>query len=210
MKHIVNRLLLVCILSFLCVLTGCGESGEQLDAPSLGEAAVIAALEETGLQGVISTGETSSQAKEHIHYVIRDGSGGDVSEESPFVADISYANSEKGWALYTVFTQTAETERITWENWKMHIVFATLLYDGFDENDAVYEALSQKEPSVTGDALHWAVQLPDGYCVARYSSHSHTVYDDDGFLAQQRTATLRVDLYDSYELYQELSAQNEG
>ncbi len=121
-----------------------------------------------------------------------------------FPADISSANYEGERVLYTIFDQSVDSNQIVREDWKQQIVFATLLYGGFENEEAVYQAFLAEELPDGKPAFMWDAQLPEGYCTVSYSYRSNRTYDENGFSVQNQSAFLRVNIYESYELYQEL------
>lgn len=54
-----------------------------------------------------------------------------------------------------------------WEDWKQEIIFITILYGGFEDEEEVYRALSKLEVSDDDKVLKWGVQLSNGYAVCR-------------------------------------------
>ncbi len=168
-------------------------------------------LEKVGLQGNVSESETSSQTQGHIHYVIRSEAEhyGDT-ENSLFIADISSANYKGERVLFTIFNQSVAADQIEWEDWKEQIVFATLLYGGFENEEDVYQAFLEKELPRGETSFVWDAQLPEGYCTVSYNCGSNTTFDKDGFAVQKRSALMRVNIYESLELYQELKGKRES
>jgi len=190
----------------------------------LEEEVVTATLEKTGLPGIISESETNSYRKGHIHYVVRSPPETfDGTNYSAFLADISSANYKGERVLYTVFDQSVDSEQIVWEDWKQQIVFATLLYGGFENEEEVYQAFLEKEvpKDFFGKAVELPagysrvsyrgdVQLPEGYCRVSYTFSSYRTYNEDSFPIRKQSASLRVDIYESYELCQKLSTNQQG
>ena len=201
--------LLVCVLGMLCILTGCQKGERFQTAFPLEEKVVTDTLEKVGLPGVISESETFSQMKDHIHYVVRsETEQDDVTENSVFIAGISSAEYKGKRVLYTTFDQSVASNQIKWEDWKQYIVFTTLLYGGFENEEDVYQAFLEKELPEGETSFRWDAQLPEGYCVVAYRFRSNTIYDEDGFPVKKQYVSLRVIIYESYELYQELIDNN--
>ena len=57
-----------------------------------------------------------------------------------------------------------------WEDWKQEIIFITILYGGFEDEEEVYRALSKLEVPDDDKVLKWGVQLSNGYCGVQRSS----------------------------------------
>jgi len=194
------------------------ESSEQLQpAPMLEEKEVVAALEKVGLPGIISKEETDSYEMSHAQYVVRSPTETYAGTDNRvFVAAVSAVDYEGEQMLLTMFDQRVESAQIEWEDWKRQIVFATLLYGGFKDEESVYRAFCEKAlphdfekglPDVY-DNCSWDVQLPEGYCVVSYSHRSQKKYNEDGFEVREHSACMRVNIYESYELFQKISHPN--
>jgi len=216
--------LAVCVLGVLFSLTGSKKDERFQTTFPLEEEVVTAMLEKTGLPGVISESETESYRKGHIHYVVRSPTETyDGTNNSAFLADISSSNYKGERILFTIFDQSIDSEQIVWEDWKQQIVFATLLYGGFENEEEVYQAFLEKEipKDFFGKAVELPggysrvsyrgdVQLPEGYCRVSYTFRSRRTYDEDDFPIKKQSASLRVDIYESYELYQKLNTNQQG
>ena len=61
------------------------------------------------------------------------------------IAGITSATIEGERVLITVFDQIDVADQMSWEDWKQQIVFATLLYGGFEDEEQVYQAFADKE-----------------------------------------------------------------
>ncbi len=207
LKRLKYLFLAVCVFGIICSLTGCKKDERFQTVFPLEEEVITATLEKTGLPGIISESETSSNRKGHIHYVVRSPTETyDGTSNNVVLADISAANYKGERLLLTIFDQSVVSDQIEWEDWKQQIVFATLLYGGFENEEDVYRAFLEKELPDGQTSSEWDAQLTGGYCVVSYSSRSHTNYNEDGFTIRKQSAFLRVNIYESYELYQKLSA----
>ena len=89
---------------------------------------------------------------------------------------------------------------MSWEDWKQQIVFATLLYGGFEDEEQVYQAFADKELPYGENVFQgWDAQLPEGYCTVTYRTISESSNPK-----QKRHALMGVNIYESQELYQRL------
>lgn len=200
----INIFLAVCVLGILCSLTGCQKDERFQTTYPLEEEVITATLEKTGLPGIISESETSSQKKGHINYVVRlpTETSSDISR-SMFLASISASTYEGERVLCTMFDQPVVSDQLKWEDWKQQFLFATLLYGGFENEEDVYQAFLDKELPEGKTSFHWDAKLPEGYCKVAYTIYEHYIDDPEyGPPIQKRTATLRVNFYESYELYE--------
>lgn len=196
----------VCALAMVCLLAGCKKNEPLPSTFPLKEDAIISALEETGLSGKISESETESYSDRHIAYVVRSETEtyGD-SDNGVMVASVSSAATDDGRVLFTVFDRI-NVEQFSWEDWKEQIRFATILFGGFGEENAVYQAFCEKE--LPGNQPHeWDEQLPGGYCRMIFIPRSQKILDEKGFEVWLQSAYLRVNIYETYELYQKLGAK---
>ena len=80
-----------------------------------------------------------------------------------------------------------------WEDWKQEIIFITILYGGFEDEEEVYRALSKLEVSDDDKVLKWGVQLSNGYCGVQRSSITQP--------ADSRGYTIWINFYETEELY---------
>lgn len=202
----VNYLILsLCVLCLLCRLCN-NEKKEnfQTDFP-LEPEVVSNALEKTGLAGEISESESSAQGKGYSQYVIRRNiEEHKAIESSEFIANISTLERKDGRILYAVFNQGNVSNQIEWEKWKKQILFATLLYGGFEDEKDVYQAFYGRELPDGKTSFRWDAQLSGGYCVVTYCLRSNSIYDENNFAVKNQSAFLWVDFYESYELYQKI------
>ena len=197
MKRLIYVFLAVCVLGVLFSLTGPKKDERFQTTFPLEEEVITATLEKVGLPGVISESETDSYRKGHIQYVVRSPTETyDGTDNSAFFAYISSAKDKGERVLYTIFDQSVDSEQIVWEDWKQQIVFATLLYGGFENEEEVYQAFLEKEvpegKEFFGKAVELPggysrmsyrgdVQLPEGYCMVGYTYRSNRTYDEDSF-----------------------------
>lgn len=203
MKRSIPLFLTVCVLAAL--LAGCKKENQFQTTFPLDAETVTAAMEKTGLPGVISESETTSAAENHMHYVIRSETETFEGSDYPLlVADISSASFDDGRMLATIFDQKVEANQMVWEDWKQQFLFAAALYGGFENEEALYQAFSGKELPKGETTFAWDAQLPEGYCRVSYSYRSNTTYDEAGFAVKNQSAILQVKIYESQELYQQL------
>lgn len=209
------------MLGTLCSLTGSKKDERFQTTFPLEKEVITAMLKKTGLPGTISESETGSYRAGHIHYVVRSPTETyNGTNNSEFFAYISSSNYEGERMLFTLFDQSVDSEQIVWEDWKQQIVFATLLYGGFENEEEVYQAFLEKEvpKDFFGKAVELPagysrvsyrgdVQLPEGYCMVSYTFSSHRTYNEDDFPIKKQSASLRVNIYESYELYQKLQQE---
>lgn len=187
----------ICVLGMLCPLAGCKKDEGFQTAFPLDEETVTRTLREAGLPGVISESETSSRSKDHTHYVIRSETECyENAENKRFIADISSANYHGERALATIFAQEVPSNQMVWEDWKQQILFAARLYGGFENEEDVYQAFLGKELPEGKTSFAWDVQLSQGYC--------RVSYHNDNLPSGKQFPYIRVNIYESYELYQKL------
>lgn len=189
----------------LCSLLGCQKNGlPQPDFP-LEEDVITNALEQTGLPGVISESETFSSIEGHISYTLRDPTEtyGDT-ENKVVTAGISSAITEGERFLSMIFLSDPDeptTLPFEWEDWKQQIIFTTLLFGSFEDEEDVYRAFSNKETPEGEERFEWDAQLRGGYC--RVSYNFNTILE--------QPYTVRVTIYESKSLYEKLhQKQMEG
>lgn len=196
-------------------LFGCGKPGaensnaEGLTAREfktvfpLEKEAVASMLEEAGLSGAVSESEMTSVMDGHVHYVIRSETEKYAEQgNAVLVADVSAADYDGERMLLTVFEQKASSDQLNWEDWKKQIVFAALLYGGFEDEEEAYKAFADKELPAGEAKAVWDAQIDKDYCRVSYFCSSHKSYDENGFEVVEHRAFLNVKIYESYELYQ--------
>lgn len=128
----------------------------------------------------------------------------DDTEIGMLVADIMSVDHKGERMLSTIYKQSVASSQIEWEDWKPYIVFTTLLYGGFENEEEVYQAFCEKALPEGKNTFKWDVQLEDGYCTVSYYYSARTILGEDRFAMQKKSALMSVDIYESYELYQEL------
>lgn len=177
----------------------------------LDEEVIIGALEKSGLPGILSESETSSLAEGQRVHVVRspmitysDTISTEEASVNPstrlLIAAITSATIEGERVLITTFDQIDVSDQMSWEDWKQQIVFATLLYGGFEDEEQVYQAFANKELPYGENAFRrWDVQFPEGYCTVRYRTSNETSNPK-----QKRHAWMDVNIYESQALYQRL------
>ncbi len=197
-------------LGILCMLTGCQKSRAFQTVFPLDAVTVNETLNKAGLPGRVSEDETYSQQEGHVSYTIRRApESPDEPEDGVFVASISSVGLPEGRLLYTAFVQHMDAAELHWADWKQQIVFAAMLYGGFADEEAVYQALSEQGDPADGGS-QWEVELPEGYCRVSYSAKDNKTYDEDGFEVHTYTATLRVDVFETQALYESLMASRQN
>ena len=208
-----RRNLLIVFLSALaifCILTGCQKSREFQTVFPLDAATVNKTLTKAGLPGNVREDETYSQQEGHVSYTIRRApEHPDEPEDGVFVASVSSVQLTDGRLLYTTFVQHRDSDQFQWADWKQQIVFAAMLYGGFADEEAVYQALSEQGDPADGE-YRWEAELPEGYCRVSYGAKDNKTYDADGFEVHTYTATLRVDVFETRALYESLIASREN
>ena len=208
-----RRNLLIVFLSALaifCILTGCQKSREFQTVFPLDAATVNETLTKAGLPGSVREDETYSQQEGHVSYTIRRAPDfPDEPEDGVFVASVSSVQLTDGRLLYTTFVQHRDSDQFQWADWKRQLVFAAMLYGGFADEEAVYQALSEQGDPADGE-YRWEAELPQGCCRVSYGAKDNKTYDEDGFEVHTYTATLRVDVFETRALYESLIASREN
>ena len=208
-----RRNLLIVFLSALaifCILTGCQKSREFQTVFPLDAATVNETLTKAGLPGSVCEDETYSQQEGHVSYTIRRApEHPDEPEDGVFVASVSSVQLTDGRLLYTTFVQHRDSDQFQWADWKQQIVFAAMLYGGFADEEAVYQALSEQGDPADGE-YRWEAELPAGCCRVSYGAKDNKTYDEDGFEVHTYTATLRVDVFETRALYESLMASRQN
>lgn len=208
-----RRNLLIVFLSALaifCILTGCQKSREFQTVFPLDAATVNETLTKAGLPGSVREDETYSQQEGHVSYTIRRApEHPDEPEGGVFVASVSSVQLTDGRLLYTTFVQHRDSDQFQWADWKQQIVFAAMLYGGFADEEAVYQALSEQGDPADGE-YRWEAELPEGCCRVSYGAKDSKTYDEDGFEVHTYTETLRVDVFETRALYESLIASREN
>ncbi len=176
----------------------------------LDEEVIAVALEKSGLPGILSESETTSSVEGQRMHVVRSPTitySDIISTEEAYanpstrllIAGISSATTEGERVLITVFDQIDVSEQMAWEDWKQQIVFATLLYGGFEDEEQIYQAFAGKELPYGENSFRWDAQLPGGYCTVTYRTSNETSNP-----TQKQHALMGVNIYESQALYQRI------
>ncbi len=202
----------ICVILAFGVICFIGCQKKELPQPDfpLSEKVVNDTLKQLGLSWIISESETSSSREGHVSYALRNPEKlNDFTNDPLLMAGISSADIEEGRLLLTTFATDSVSKGVDprtlpfkWEDWKQQIVFATLLYGGFGDEEEVYRAFSGNEiPEVEG-MIRWDAQLQAAYCRV-----SLTSLDSDIPGAQRYI--LWVEFYPSKTVYQKLTQDME-
>ncbi|MDO4274031.1 MAG: hypothetical protein Q4D16_10195 [Eubacteriales bacterium] len=204
------------VLAMLCLTVACGKHALPQNTFPLEDEVITDALEKTGLEGEISESETIANVEEQIMHVVR--SKTEIYSDMIFpVEDYSDPTSKvivagitssviEGRRLSLFFQQKDVSDQLVWEDWKKQMVFAALLYGGFENEEEVYQAFNGKELPEGKEAFQWDAELPSAYCRVAY--HSRIYYDEYGIKRLSPAATMRVNIYESKSLYQKLITTN--
>lgn len=212
MKRLTHIFLAVSVLGMLFFLAACKHDGLPQPAFQLDADVITAALEKAGLPGIVSELATASNVEGQTLYLVHSPTETyDGSNRNLLIATISPLNHEGERLLSMGFHQTVASEQIAWEDWKQQIVFATLLYGGIEDEEAVYQAFLGKELpygqnpfEAYENPFEWEAQLPEAYCRVSYSYHSFATHDENGFFARRYDVVMRVNIYESKALYEKL------
>lgn len=214
---------MVVVLGLLCFTAACEKDVlPQPDFP-LEEAVITSALKTAGLPGIISDSETESYAEGHIKYVVRSQTEAYSDKISPeeaqanpssrvIIAGVDSSISEGERTLSIIFDQKDVPEQFAWEDWKKQIVFAALLYGGFEDEEDVYQAFAGKELPKSGNLkelpenerpLEWDAQLPGGYCQVFYEPRIiQTIDGEYGIPMRRQSGTMIVKIFKSQTHFQ--------
>lgn len=203
------------ILGILCFLVGCQESGLGKPDFPLEEADIVTALERANLSGAISNDKTQVLSQEHILYVL------DSDEQKLPVMLISSSFIQNKRALSLTFIAPSVSQGVTfeWEDWKQQLVFATLLYGGFADEEEVYQEFSEQKISVgkvelneewpmetLAERYEWDAEFPAGYCRVSYelvnSTIENSIEGEDLSIVEQ-SPRLTVSIYETKDHYNE-------
>lgn len=149
-------------------------SGERLLEPEfpLSEDVINDALDELGLDWVISQDETQQISKEDVEgilYTLRDPEEmhNEHSTAKRLYGGVSSGYVEGKRQLSMTLDSSGhglDGVPFSWEDWKQVIVLGTILYGGFEDEEEVYRALSELEVPDDDGTLKWDVPLSKGYC----------------------------------------------
>lgn len=212
LKRLIFAFLTAGVLVMLCFVSGCKKDILSQPTFPLDDEAVSVALEKSGLPGELSKSETASLAEGQRTHAVRsptitysDTISLEEAAANPstrlLLASVSSAAIDGKRALSTVFDQIDVPEQMAWEDWKRQIVFATLLYGGFEEEEQVYKAFAGKEIPNGESFLQWDAQLSGGYCIVTYK-----FFEEINAPKTKQHAAMCVNIYESKALYQKLAA----
>lgn len=211
MKRLIYVFLAAGVLGMLCFVSFYKKDALPQPAFPLDEEVISAALEKSGLPGILSESETTSLAEGRRMHVVRSPIitySDTISTEEAYanpstrllIAGISSGTIEGERVLIIVFDQIDVPDQMSWEDWKQQIVFAALLYGGFEDEEQVYRAFAGKELPYGENAFQrWDAQLPGGYCTVTYRTSNESSNPK-----QKRHASMGVNIYGSQALYQRL------
>lgn len=211
------------ILSFLCIvsvliLTACkadnpvsdisaSASKEKMSKPEfpLDKDTILKTIGELGLPCVISEDESqeslSRENAVYSNYILRDPErkynvdNGDAVLYAGIISGMVDGNRYLS-SVFDAKSLMRDEKPFAWEDWKQEIIFTSVLYGGFEDEEEVYWALSGLAVPDDDGVLKWGIQLSDGYCgVQRGGGASSGSY------------ALWINFYESEELY--LKAEQE-
>ena len=210
-KHIILGLLIAGLLT----LTACVENSPYTEGPDsipkdsmaepefpLDKGTIMKTVDSLNLPCVISEDESEElltrENTVYSNYVLRDPER-KYHEDS--LDTILYGGIISGIVdgnryMSTIFdakSHMVNDKPFAWEDWKQEIIFITILYGGFEDEEEVYRALSKLEVPDDDKVLKWGVQLSNGYCGVQRSSITQPV-DSRGY-------TIWINFYETEELY---------
>ena len=210
-KHIILGLLIAGLLT----LTACVENSPYTEGPDsipkesmaepefpLDKGTIMKTVDSLNLPCVISEDESEElltrENTVYSNYVLRDPER-KYHEDS--LDTILYGGIISGIVdgnryMSTIFdakSHMVNDKPFAWEDWKQEIIFITILYGGFEDEEEVYRALSKLEVPDDDKVLKWGVQLSNGYCGVQRSSNIQP--------ADSRGYTIWINFYETEELY---------
>ena len=210
-KHIILGLLIAGLLT----LTACVENSPYTEGPDsipkesmaepefpLDKGTIMKTVDSLNLPCVISEDESEElltrENTVYSNYVLRDPER-KYHEDS--LDTILYGGIISGIVdgnryMSTIFdakSHMVNDKPFAWEEWKQEIIFITILYGGFEDEEEVYRALSKLEVPDDDKVLKWGVQLSNGYCGVQRSSITQP--------ADSRGYTIWINFYETEELY---------
>lgn len=210
-KHIILGLLIAGLLT----LTACVENSPYTEGPDsipkesmaepefpLDKGTIMKTVDSLNLPCVISEDESEElltrENTVYSNYVLRDPER-KYHEDS--LDTILYGGIISGIVdgnryMSTIFdakSHMVNDKPFDWEDWKQEIIFITILYGGFEDEEEVYRALSKLEVPDDDKVLKWGVQLSNGYCGVQRSSITQP--------ADSRGYTIWINFYETEELY---------
>lgn len=211
-KKVSNQILIIgqAAIMLWLVLSLCSCRGEPQgsDEFRLNEAAVTAALEEAGLPGEIFEEETIVHSEGDATYVVRDPKQTYSGTDNPvLIASVRGTSYEGKRMLLATFNQEVDSEQIDWEDWRNRLAFAAQLYGGLENVEEVYAAFAPKKVPSGQDRCQWDAQLTNAYCVIKWAHRSNKAYDAAQFEVQKHHASIWVNIYESYALYQSIEGK---
>ena len=211
MKRLIFVVLAVGVFGMICFVSIYKKDVLPQPTFPLDEEVINVALEKSGLPGMLSESETTSWAEGQKMHIVRSPMityADTISTEEAYanpstrllIAGISSVTIGGERVLIAVFDQIDVSDQMSWEDWKQQIVFATLLYGGFEDEEQVYQAFAGKELPYGENAFQrWDAQLPGGYCTVTFRTSNETSNP-----TQKRHAWMDVNIYESQALYQRL------
>lgn len=217
MKRLACLLLMIAISGVFSSASAGADDVLPQPAFPLDAAEIILALQKAGLPGEISESETSSKMEGQVLHVVRSltetYSDTGSMEEAPddpgsrvITAAVTSAVSEGERVIFAVFHQKGVSDPFSWEDWKRQIVFATLLYGGFEGEEEVYRALTGKALPEGPGSYEWDAQLPGGYCTLRYESRTQD--HEQGNEQRHQFTSMSLSIFESQALYQRLRGEH--
>lgn len=210
-KHIILGLLIAGLLT----LTACVENSPYTEGPDsipkesmaepefpLDKGTIMKTVDSLNLPCVISEDESEElltrENTVYSNYVLRDPER-KYHEDS--LDTILYGGIISGIVdgnryMSTIFdakSHMVNDKPFAWEDWKQEIIFITILYGGFEDEEEVYRALSKLEVPDDDKVLKWGVQLSNGYCGVQRSSITQP--------ADSRGYTIWINFYETEEFY---------
>lgn len=208
---IVSSLTLSACGEYSCVSDGSGSvSKESMPEPEfpLDKETIMKTVDELGLPCVISDDESEElltrENTVYSNYVLRDlerkyqEDSLDTVLYSGIISGIVDGNRYMS-TLFDAKSHMVNDKPFAWEDWKQEIIFTTILYGGFEDEEEVYRALSKLDVPDGDGVLKWGVQLSNGYCGVQRSSITRP--------ADSRGYAIWINFYETEELY--LKAEQE-
>lgn len=210
-KHIILGLLIAGLLT----LTACVENSPYTEGPDsipkesmaepefpLDKGTIMKTVDSLNLPCIISEDESEElltrENTVYSNYVLRDPERKyhedslDTILYGGFISGIVDGNRYMS-TIFDAKSHMVNDKPFAWEDWKQEIIFITILYGGFEDEEEVYRALSKLEVSDDDKVLKWGVQLSNGYCGVQRSSITQP--------ADSRGYTIWINFYETEELY---------
>lgn len=206
----VKRLIYIFLaVGLLCSLVACQEKDSSKPKFPLEEDAINAALEQSGLPGVIDESETHSNIKGHTAYALRHPTQTYFNGQNHVTTALIDSALTEGERFLSVTFPSApvkpEDLSFAWEDRKTQIVFATLLYGSFEDEEEFYRAFSEQEIPEDKETFKWDAQLPSGYCSVGYRVlDSEFESGSRGKRILKQHYMMELSIYESESLYQKL------